>query len=50
MYWVSIVTYMCQFIYITEEGTTIRHERVCATDGHDQHTDEYVNGEWKPKI
>lgn len=38
---------MCTFIYITTVGKTPKHERVCATAGHEMHSEIYADEQWR---
>ena len=40
---------MCQTIYITKIDSEVMHERVCVNAGHPEHSEVYVDGEWRSK-
>lgn len=40
---------VCQTIYISMLGAEVLHERYCAKNGHPEHTEVCVDGEWKAK-
>lgn len=38
---------MCEYIFITTVGENPEHERVCVTMNHEQHSDVFVDGDWR---